>query len=108
LSPYGSDEDVTTLLDEILPFCCYKENGMNAQAATKDIHEVSASVDDGCIELSDTELRALIDTQARESLHLSGEEFLRRYRERKPIVNDLGQPVPSWGPLSNLAWLLDE
>lgn len=81
---------------------------MNAQAVTKDFPGVSEPVDDGCIELSDKELLALIDTQARESLHISGEEFLRRYRERKPIVNDLGQPVPSWGPLASLAWLLDD
>ena len=81
---------------------------MSAQALTKDLPGVSGPEDDGGIELSDEELLSLIDTQARESLHISGEEFLRRYRERKPIVNDLGQPVPAWGPLSNLAWLLDD
>lgn len=81
---------------------------MSAQAVTKDLTEISEPAEDGCIELSDEELLTLIDTQARESLHISGEEFLRRYRERKPIVNDLGQPVPAWGPLASLAWLLDD
>jgi hypothetical protein len=41
-------------------------------------------------------------------LHISGEEFLRRRRERKPVEDDLGQSVPAWGPLSMLAGLLDD
>jgi len=81
---------------------------MNAQAAAKERTEIIEPIEDGCIELSDEELLARIDAQAWESLHISGEEFLRRYRERKPIVNDLGQPVPAWGPLASLAWLLDD
>lgn len=81
---------------------------MNAQAVVKEPTEIVEPTENGCIELSDEELLALIDRQAQESLHISGEEFLRRYRERKPIVNELGQPVPAWGPLASLAWLLDD
>ena len=81
---------------------------MNTQAVTKDLPGILESVEDDCIDLSDDKLLALIDTQARELLHISGEEFLRRYRAQNPIVNDLGQPVPAWGPLSSLAWLLDD
>lgn len=81
---------------------------MNAQAVIKEPTEIVEPTENGCIELSDEELLARIDAQARESLHISDEEFLRRYRERKPIVNDLGQPVPAWSPLASLAWLLDD
>lgn len=81
---------------------------MNAQASVKEPSKIVEPAENGCIELSDEELLALIDMQAQESLHLSGEEFLRRYRERKPIVNNLGRPVPAWGPLASLAWLLDD
>jgi hypothetical protein len=81
---------------------------MSAQAAAKESIERIKPIEDSCIELSDEELFALIDKQAQESLHISGEEFLRRYRARQPIVNDVGQPVPAWGPLASLAWLLDD
>jgi hypothetical protein len=81
---------------------------MSAQAAAKESIERIKPIEDGCIELSDEELLALIDRQAQESLHISGEEFLRRYRTRQPIVNDVGQPVPAWKPLADLAWLLDD
>ena len=81
---------------------------MNAQAMLKEPAEIVESREDGCIELSDEELFSLIDRQAQESLHISGQEFLRRYRARQPIVNDLGQPVPAWKPLADLAWLLDD
>jgi hypothetical protein len=81
---------------------------MNAQSTLKERTEIIEPTEDGCIELSDEQLFALIDRQARESLHISGEEFLRRYRARQPVVNDLGQPVPAWKPLADLAWLLDD
>ena len=81
---------------------------MNAQAAAKERTEITEPIEDGCIELSDEELFALIDKQAQESLHISGEEFLRRYRAHQPIVNNVGQPVPAWKPLADLAWLLDD
>ncbi len=76
---------------------------MNAQAVLKEQAEAVEPTEDGCIELSDEELFALIDRQAQESFHISGEEFLRRYRARQPIVNDVGQPVPAWKPLADLA-----
>ena len=76
--------------------------------AQKTVNPSPFETDSDFIELSDEELRALIDAQARKFLHISGEEFLRRRRERKPIEDDLGQPVPAWGPLSSLAWLLDD
>jgi hypothetical protein len=81
---------------------------MNAQTALKEQAEIVEPTEDGCIELSDEELFALIDRQAQESLHISGEEFLRHYRERKPIINHVGQPVPAWKSLASLAWLLDD
>ena len=56
----------------------------------------------------DEELLALIDANAQKLLGISGEEFLRRHRERKPMEDDLGRPVPAWGPLSMLASLLDD
>jgi hypothetical protein len=81
---------------------------MNSQAAAKERPEIIEPIEDGCIELSDEELLALIDKQAQESLHISGKEFLRRYRDRNPVVNAIGQPVPAWKPLADLAWLLDD
>jgi hypothetical protein len=59
-----------------------------------------------CIELSDEELRALVDTQARKFLHISGEEVLQRLRARKPLTDESGNEVPAWGPVSMLARLL--
>jgi len=66
-------------------------------------NEFEAS-EDGIIELSDEELFALIDRDAREGLGMSGEEYLRGLRERT---------IPRTGPngylahLSMLASLLD-
>jgi hypothetical protein len=44
--------------------------------------ETAEPAENGFIELSDEELLALIDTGAREGLGMSGEEYLRRLRER--------------------------
>lgn len=81
---------------------------MTSQEAPKTLQETFAAAENGFIELSDEELLALIDANARKLLGISGEEFLRRYRERKPLEDDLGRPVPAWGPVSMLASLLDE
>lgn len=56
--------------------------------------------------LSDEELHALVDLNARELLGISGEEFLRRLREHDPLLDDLGRPVPAWGPVAMLGDLL--
>lgn len=58
------------------------------------------------IELSDEELRALVDTNARELLGISGEEVLQRLRERRPLKDETGYEVPAWGPVSMIARLL--
>jgi hypothetical protein len=52
--------------------------------------------EDGIIELSDEELLALIDRDAREGLGMSGEEYLRGLRERT---------IPRTGPNGYLAHL---
>ena len=54
------------------------------------------------------ELRALVDINARELLGISGEEFLCRLREGNPLTDDLGRPVPAWGPVAMIAHLLDD
>lgn len=59
-----------------------------------------------CIELSDEELRALVEAQAQKYLHISGEEVLQRLRARKPVTDESGNEVPAWGPVSMLARLL--
>ena len=73
-------------------------------ATTEPLEEASETIEDGFIELSDEELLALIDRDAREGLGMSGEEYLRGLRERT---------IPRTGPngylahLSMLASLLD-
>ncbi len=57
-------------------------------------------------ELSEEELREVLDRNARELLGISGEEFLRRLRDDDPILNDIGQPVPGWVPVEMIAYLL--
>lgn len=59
-------------------------------------------------ELSDEELRAVVDLNARELLGISGEEFLCRFRAKDPLLDDLGQPVPAWGPVAMIAYLLQD
>jgi len=59
-----------------------------------------------CIELSDEELFALVDAQARKFLSISGEEVLQRLRARNPLRDETGHEVPAWGPVSMLARLL--
>jgi hypothetical protein len=58
--------------------------------------------------LSEEELRALVDLNARELLGISGEEFLRRLRAHDPLLDDLGRPLPAWGPVAMIAHLLDD
>jgi hypothetical protein len=78
---------------------------MNTQEATRVPAEPEEPTEDGFIELSDEELLALIDRDAREGLGISGEEYLRGLRERT---------IPRTGPngylahLSMLASLLDD
>jgi len=62
--------------------------------------------DSDVIELSDEELRAMVDANAREYLGISGEELLQRLRERKPLTDDTGNSLPAWGPVTMLARLL--
>ncbi|MGE0824889.1 MAG: hypothetical protein AB7G75_16790 [Candidatus Binatia bacterium] len=72
--------------------------------ATAEPLEEFETTENGFIELSDEELLALIDRDAREGLGMSGEEYLRGLRERT---------IPRTGPngylahLSMLASLLD-
>jgi len=77
---------------------------MNAQAASSIPTETVETVEDGFYELSDKELLALIDTGAREGLGISGEEYLRRLRER--TIERTG-PNGYLAHLSMLAALLD-
>ena len=60
--------------------------------------------DSDVIELSDEELRALIDTSARKGLGITGEEYLRRLREGS--IERTG-PNGYLAYLSMLASLLD-
>jgi hypothetical protein len=71
------------------------------------INNSTEYVGNGFLELSDQELRALVDTNARELLGISGEEFLRRLREGNPLTDGLGRPLPAWAPVAMLADLLD-
>lgn len=61
--------------------------------------------EDGFLVLSDEELLALIDRDAREGLGISGEEYLRRLRER--TIERTG-PNGYLAHLSMLAALLDD
>ena len=81
---------------------------MNAQAVVKESTGITELIEDGDIELSDEELRALVDLNARELLGISGEEFLKRMREKNPLLDDLARPVPAWGPVEMLADLLND
>ena len=77
---------------------------MNTQALIEEQTAIPEPAEDGFIELSDEELLALIDRDAREGLDMSGEEYLRRLLEKT---------IPRTGPngylahLSMLAALLD-
>jgi hypothetical protein len=62
--------------------------------------------DSDVIELSDEELRAMVDANAREYLGISGEELLQRLRAKKPLTDESGNPVPAWRPVAMLAALL--
>ena len=79
---------------------------MTSQETAKTLEETFATAENGFIELSDEELRALVDVNARELLGISGEEFLQRLREKNPLTDDLGRPVPAWVPVAMLADLL--
>jgi hypothetical protein len=79
-----------------------------SQEATKAVKEKFETAENGFIELSDEELHALVDLNARELLGISGEEFLQRLREKNPLRDDLGRPVPAWGPVAMLADLLND
>lgn len=81
---------------------------MISQEATKAVKEKFETAENGFIELSDEELHALVDLNARELLGISGEEFLQRLREKNPLRDDLGRPVPAWGPVAMLADLLND
>lgn len=74
---------------------------INPQVASTEVEK------NGFYELSDEELHALVDLNARELVGISGEEFLKRLRERNPITDDLGRPVPGWEPVAMLADLLN-
>jgi hypothetical protein len=68
----------------------------------------SAEADEnGFHEISDEELHVLVDLNARELVGISGEEFLGRLREKNPVTDDVGCPVPGWGPVAMLADLLN-
>ena len=72
---------------------------MNTQEVTgvpAETVETTEEVEDGVLVLSDEELLALIDTGAREGLGMSGEEYLRRLRERT---------IERTGPNGYLAYL---
>jgi hypothetical protein len=69
---------------------------MNSQNTAEVWNEDEVRADDGFIELSEQELRDLIDTGAREGLDMSGEEYLRGLREKT---------IPRTGPNGYLAHL---
>ncbi len=62
--------------------------------------------DSDVIELSDEELRAMVDANAREYLGIGGEEFLLRLQAKNPLVDESGNPLPAWRPVAMLASLL--
>ena len=74
---------------------------INPQVASTEVEK------NGFYELSDEELHALVDLNARELVGISGEEFLERLREKNHITDDLGRPVPGWEPVAMLADLLN-
>ncbi len=77
---------------------------MKAQAVAKELTETPEPVEDGFIELSDEELLALINRDAREGLGMSGEEYLQGLREKTiPRTGSNGYLAH----LSMLAALLD-
>lgn len=69
---------------------------MNSPNTAEVWTEAEVREDDGFIELSEPELRDLIDVGAREGLDMSGEEYLRGLRERT---------IPRTGPNGYLAHL---
>jgi hypothetical protein len=79
---------------------------MNAQALIEEQTGIAGPAEDGFIELSDGELRAMVDANAQEYLGMSGEELLHRLRERNPLTDNTGNPVPAWEPVTMLARLL--
>ncbi len=81
---------------------------MTSQGAARTLKEAFETAENGFVELSDEELCALVDANAQELLGISGEEFLRRLREKNPLTDDLGRPVPAWGPVAMLADLLND
>ena len=58
-------------------------------------------MDDGILILSRDQIKDLIDRDARKLLGISGDEFLRRRAEKRPLKN------PAWGAVEMLAYLLD-
>ena len=74
---------------------------MNAQVAVEINEEPT---ENGFLELSEQELLELIDTGAREGLGMTGEEYLRRLRQR--TIERTG-PNGYLAHLSMLAALLD-
>ncbi len=56
---------------------------MSAQAATNPQAESAEAEENGFYELSDEELHALVDLNARELVGISGEEFLKRLSRSK-------------------------
>jgi len=81
---------------------------MTSQEAAKTLQEAFETTENGFVELSDKELRVLVDRNARELLGISGEEFLHRLRGGDPLTDDLGRPVPAWVPVAMLADLLND
>ena len=55
---------------------------MSAQEALSASVETAETTENGFLELSEQEILDLIDTGAREGLGMSGEEYLRRLKER--------------------------
>ena len=62
--------------------------------------------DSDVVELSDEELRAMVDANARELLGISGEELLQRLRAKNPLTDESGNLVPAWRPVAMIASLL--
>jgi hypothetical protein len=78
---------------------------MNSQAIImKEENATTEPSTNGCHELSDEELLALIDTSARKGLGISGDEYLRRLQEGS--IERTG-PNGYLAYLSMLAALLD-
>jgi len=60
----------------------------------------AAKWDSDCLVLSDTELRELLDLNARQLLGISGAEFLRLRRLKQPLKN------PAWSAVEPIACLI--